>query len=346
MDCTMIQLENHLLVDGELNVRGNPMYQFLSYDVGIIQPYGKAFVVTIGPVATLTFRPLNQNNKILDIKGTDLRIKGSVRAVGTVLQLHKSILILDGPSAKFNVSQAIIRRAGNLESSIYAGQGTICGPFGNIQLSIQNGNTSRFTLSPSCHDNDQFPSVMFIQGNFSATLKTRIRNKECDKLEMTYSGQLFGSRETKVSVSSAVLDDNFQNNGRVWKVYEGVTYLSNQFYDYGDEMHHNLINSFQDTLRLGQFSNASGVFIYKCATNFSGGCTLCGPGTMMIGTECVECKTGHFSESGLPHSCYACAPGYFSDMVGSAKCKSCLPGYIRNKTMDADQCFPCPAGQR
>jgi hypothetical protein len=343
----MIQLENHLFVDAELNVRGNPMIQIYGYDVGIIQPY-KAFVVTIGPGAILTFRTLDQNNTILDIKRTDLRIKGLVRAVGTELQLDKSILMLDGPSAVFDVSHAIIRSTRNQmqESSIYAGQGTICGPFGNIQLSIQNDNTSRFTLSPSCHDNDQFPSIMFIQGNFSATLKTRIRNEECDNLKMTYSGQLFGSRDTQVSVSSAVLDDHFQNNGRVWKVYEGVTYLSNQFYDYGVEMHHNLINSFQDTLRMGQFSNASGVFIYKCVTNFSGGCTLCGPGTMMIGTECIECKTGHFSESGLPHSCYACAPGYFSNMVGSAKCKPCLPGYIRNKTMSADQCFPCPAGQR
>lgn len=343
LNCTMVQLENHLFVDGELSIRGNERFNVPFYETGIVQPESTSFVTNIRPGATVTLRILNEGNKGIRI-GTNVRIHGLLRAAGTHLQLERSVLMLDGPLAEFDVSSAEVRSVDDQQSTslINVSQGTMCGPFGKIQVPILTESASRCTVSPSCNEMDYFPSTLFLQGNFSATLRTRIRNKACDIIKMTNSDQQFGSYNSKVLVSSAMFDDDFQKHKTIWQVYEGVTFISNKSDADGEEIPYNSVTS---SLRMGQFSNASGVFIYSCAANFSGGCTLCGPGTMMFGTNCIECESGYFSDSGLPHSCKVCAPGYFSNVAGSSKCKACLPGYIRNTTMNADQCLPCPAGK-
>jgi hypothetical protein len=343
LNCTTVLLENHLLVDGQLNIRGHERFFISFYETGIVQPESTSFVTIIRPGARVTLRILNQEKKGIKI-GANCHIQGLLCAAGTDLKLERSVLMLDGPYAVFDVSSATVRSIDveQSKSLINVTQGTICGPFGKIQVSLQSENATRCILSPSCTEVDSFPSIMFVQANFSATLRTRIRNKECDKLKMINSKQLVGGYNTQVSVSTAMFDENFQKSGKIWQVYEGVTFAANQIYADGVEIPH---YATPGLLRMGQFSNASGVFIYKCATNFSGGCTLCGPGTMMVGTECIQCESGYFSDSGLPKSCRACALGYFSDAVGSAECKSCPPGHIRNNTMKADQCFPCPAGE-
>ncbi len=334
MNCTMIQLENHLFVDGILNIRGNPLFHIDNYETGIVQPNDKSFVATVRPGAKLAFQILDEANRGILIRAT-LHIQGFLFAGGTNINLDRSdtVLMIDGPNAVFDVSNAIVRTTTN--SLIHAMQGTICGSFGKIRLTIQNSNRSLFILSPSCNENDSFPSILFIQGNFSATLQTRIRNNACDRLLMTSVGQNSRSYNTTASVSSVILDEKFLPSVATWQVFEGTTDVADQNHTYGNEIQLKNLNSSKGSFRLGQYSNSSGVFIYK----------LCSPGEMVIGTECVPCKSGHFSTTGQPYSCKACAPGYFSAVAGSSTCKACLPGHVRNESMNADQCYPCPAGR-
>ncbi len=349
MNCTSIQLHNHLIIDGTLNVRAT-WYKINSFFTGIFNQQGKSFNVTIRPGAELNCDIHDQTHNHIQIE-TTLIIRGLLRARRTILEIDKSVLILNGPNAIFDVSNANIRivyQENLVLSKIEVIEGTICGPLGNIEMSIQSRNTSSFTLSPSCNENDSFPSILYIQGTFSATLQTRIRNNHCDKVQLTYSNQNFHSYNTAVSVSSALIDDNFNQSGVVWQVFEGATRISNQNQSYGAHYEFNYFKISKSSIPLGQFSNTSGVYVYRCSTSSSTyACSICGPGKMMIGTgaECIECKSGHFSDSGNPDSCKACAPGYFANGAGSSKCIACLPGYVRNATMNADQCYPCPAGE-
>ena len=117
---------------------------------------------------------------------------------------------------------------------------------------------------------------------------------------MINANQNSRSYTADVSVSSAILDKDFVSRSALWQVVEGTNYISNgnQFEDIQYDDH----NSSKASLRLGQFSNSSGVFIYK----------LCSPGTMIFGNECIMCNAGYFSATGRPDSCKICAPGYFS----------------------------------
>lgn len=348
MNCTSILLENHLIIYGTLNVRGDPSIQVAHYETGIVQRSGKSFTATIRPGAELNCYILNEDVKSIEIR-TTLIIQGLLRARQTDLRIDTSVFILNGSNAMFDIASATIRikDVDLLEKTkIEVIEGTICGPLGKIQLSIQSSNAFSFTLSPSCNENDVFPSILYIQGNFSATVQTRIRNNHCDKIQMTHSDLNFRSINTAVSVSSAFIDDNYNQSGVVWQVFEGATHMSNQNQSYGALSEFSYSKIAKSSLPLGQFSNSSGVYVYRCATNSSAyACSMCGPGKMMIGTECIECKSGHFSDSGNPHSCKPCSQGYFANGAGSSTCIACLPGYVRNATMNADQCYPCPAGE-
>lgn len=348
MNCTSILLENHLIIDGTLNVRGDPLIQVSRFETGITQRNGKSFTATIRPGAELNCYILNEDDKSIEIR-TTLIIQGLLRARQADLRIDKSVLILNGSNAMLDVASAIIRimYQEHLEKTkIEVIEGTICGPLGNIQLSVQSSNAFGFTLSPSCNENDSFPSILYIQGNFSATVQTRIRNNHCDKIQMSHSDLNFCSINSAVSVSSAFFDDDFNQSGVVWQVFEGPTHISNQNQSYGALSEFSYSKIAKSSLPLGQFSNTSGVYVYRCATNSSAyACSMCGPGKMMIGTECIQCKSGHFSDSGNPHSCKPCAQGYFANGAGSSTCIACLPGYVRNATMNADQCYPCPAGE-
>jgi len=391
----MIQLSNHLNVDGELNIRGNELY-FL-YETGIFQSNGFPFFLPIRSDATLKFQILNEDDKGIYIR-TTVKVEGLLYARGVDIKMsYAAVIILNGSKAVFDVTNAIVRAVDNelTKPIIVAMQGVICGQFGIIQLSIQNNNASSFILSPSCQDSDTFPSTLSIMGNFSGTLQTRIRNNYCDQLKMMYSDQKFGGYNTKVSVSTAIFDASFENQGAVWQVFEGKSYISTELQNYAQDVQINAWNVTDTTLRLGQYTNTSGMYIYnKCVTNSTVVCSLCGAGSMMIGTTCIECEAGYFSTSGYPYSCKACTQGFFSkkgaslctkcsagtfsnvsgaavcsqcaagmecksngctacdlceegkfsDVEGSSQCKMCLPGYIRNRTMDAAQCYPCPAG--
>ncbi len=352
MNCTSIFLENHLIIDGILNVRGDPEIKNSLFEIGITQYSGKSFTATIRPGAELNCyiskTLFNEDHKSIKIR-TTLIIQGLLRARQTDLWIDKSVFILNGSNAMFDVASAIIsiKDPEDLEKpKIEVIEGKICGPLGNIQLSIQSSNAFGFTLSPSCNENDPFPSTLYIKGNFSATVQTRIRNNHCDKIQMSHSDLNFRSIDTAVSVSSAFLDDNFNQSGVVWQVFEGPAHISNQNQSYGALSEFSYSKIAKSSLPLGQFSNTSGVYVYRCATNSSAyACSMCGPGKMMIGTECIECKSGHFSDSGNPHSCKPCAQGYFANSAGSSACIACLPGYVRNAIMNADQCYPCPAGE-
>lgn len=333
MNCTSIRLENNFFVDGTLNIRGNPLFSVTLYETGIVQRIGTSFSATIRPGAKLAFQILDEANTGIVVRAA-LYIQGLLYSGGTNIKMERSVLTLDGPNAVVDMSNAVIRTT-DTNSMIHANQGTICGHHGNIQLSIKSSNISLFTLSPSCNQNGLFPSILFIQGNFSATVQTRIRNDACDILHMTSSNRNFRSYNSAVSVSSAVLDENFLTSGAAWQVFEGTTHVSNENQSYGEEIWYDVLDSSKANFRLGQFSNSSGVFVYK----------LCSPGTMVVGTECIQCKSGYFSATGQPYSCKTCEPGYFSAVMGSSQCEACLPGYVRNTTMSADRCHSCPAGQ-
>jgi hypothetical protein len=329
INCTLVHLENHLIVEGTLNIISNPLFKIAFYEIGIVQPYGNSFMATIRPGARLVIQPPDKTDKLV-IHAT-LLVQGLLLVGGTQVNMKNAVLILDGRKAMIDVSYSIIK-ATDATSFIDAVQGTICGPSGRIELSFQNNNRSMLTLSPSCNENDFFPSILFIQGNFTAQLQTRIRNHVCDRITMINTNQNFLSYNADVSVSSAILDEDFVSRSALWQVFEGTNYISNG--NQVEDIQYKYHNSSKASLRLGQFSNSSGVFIYK----------LCSPGTMIFGNECIMCNPGYFSTSGRPDSCKICVPGYFSAVVGSSQCSACLPGYVRNISMNADRCIPCPAG--
>jgi hypothetical protein len=328
----LIHLENHLIVEGTLNFIGNPLFELAFYEIGIVQPLGKSFMVTIRPGAMLATQPPDQANTIIEIEiCATLLVQGLLLAGGARFKMKNAVLILDGRKAMVDVSYSIIKTTDST-SFIDAVQGTICGPSGRIELSFQNNNRSMLTLSPSCYENDLFPSILFIQGNFTAQLQTRIRNHDCDRIKMINTNQNSRSYTADVYVSSAILDKDFVSRSALWQVFEGTNYISNG--NQVEDIQYDDHNSSKASLRLGQFSNSSGVFIYK----------LCSPGTMIFGNECIMCNAGYFSAIGRPDSCKICAPGYFSAVVGSSQCSACLPGRVRNISMSADRCIPCPAG--
>jgi hypothetical protein len=395
VNCTMLHLDNHFYVDGMLNIKGNEL--FFLYETGIFQSNGFLFMLTIRSDAKLTLQMLNEQDKGVTIR-TTVKVEGVLYARSVDIKMtYAAVIILNGQKAVFDVTNASVRAVDNelTKPIIVAIQGIMCGQFGVIQLSIQNSNASGFILSPSCDDRDTFPSTLSIMGNFSGTLRTRIRNNNCDKLKMIYSNQNVGGYSAKVSVSSVIFDALFEKQGAVWQVFEGKSYISNEQQAYGDDVGSNALGITEVNLHLGQYTNTSGIYIYnKCVTNSTVGCSFCGAGSMLIGTKCIECQAGYFSDSGYPYSCKACPPGFFSrksasmctlcsagtfsnasgaaecfkcalgtecksygcaackvcddgkfsDIEGSSQCKACLPGFIRNRTMDAGQCYPCPAG--
>lgn len=76
-------------------------------------------------------------------------------------------------------------------------------------------------------------------------------------------------------------------------------------------------------------------------------CTMCPAGTFShsSGTEtCSKCKSGTACSVTGCSQCTVCDEGKFADVEGFSQCKVCQPGYARNRTMTADQCYPCPAG--